>query len=146
MKYNSEDLKPHHGVCAIIKDKQGRILMQDHVKYSFWTIPVGKTTNNQTPEEALIQEVQEECGITPTKFRELTTKSYSYTRNSVEVHLTTHLFDIQEYTGKIINNEPHKHKEQKFLTVEEIMKLPYISDSTVLYLETIGLVREAKLG
>ena len=33
--YNSEDLFDHHGVSAVIKNKDGEVLMQEHVKYGF---------------------------------------------------------------------------------------------------------------
>ena len=42
IKYNDEDIVSHHAVVAMIKDDSGKILMQKHVKYGFWTVPVGK--------------------------------------------------------------------------------------------------------
>ena len=41
VNYNMEDIVSHHGVAAVVKDRRGKILMQEHVKYGFWTIPVG---------------------------------------------------------------------------------------------------------
>ncbi len=61
INYNAEDLIDHHAVSAVIKDKDGRILMQEHVKYGFWTVPIGKVAVNQTLEEGLKQEIFEEC-------------------------------------------------------------------------------------
>ena len=57
VNYTKEDKKDHIGISAIIynKDKTS-ILMQDHVKYSFWTIPVGKALDNQSAVDALKME------------------------------------------------------------------------------------------
>lgn len=45
--YTPEDIVNHHAVAAIIKNAAGEILMQEHVKYGFWTLPVGKVKDGQ---------------------------------------------------------------------------------------------------
>jgi len=35
INYNESDLSDHKGVSAVIKNPEGEILMQDHVKYGF---------------------------------------------------------------------------------------------------------------
>ena len=42
INYSEEDLRDHDAIGAVVKDSKGRILVQDHVTYGFWTIPVGK--------------------------------------------------------------------------------------------------------
>jgi len=145
IKYNKEDLADHYGVCAVIKDSQGRILMQNHVKYGFWTIPVGKVDFGKNIEEGLKQEIFEECGLVIEKMKELVAKDYEYERNGKKVRVLAHLFEIIKYSGQIQNKEPQKHKEQKFVALEEIKKLPHLSDLTLLYLSIMGFNREAKL-
>jgi len=145
VKYNSEDIISHHGVAAIIKNSKGEILMQEHVKYGFWTIPVGKVKLGQNVEEGLKEELLEECNILITEFNELIVRNYSYNRDGNNVHVISHLFDIRSYNGEIKNNEPQKHKQQKFVSISEIKKLPYLSDLTLLYLELLGFKREAKI-
>lgn len=39
VKYNIEDMVDHDSVFAVIKDSGGRILFQEHIKYSHRTIP-----------------------------------------------------------------------------------------------------------
>ena len=143
--YTAEDLENHDAVAAVIKDSQGNILVQDHVKFGFWTIPIGKAKPGQTPEEGLRQELKEECGINVVEFRKIGTKVKEYERNGKIVKLTVHLYDVHSYRGKIENKEPTKHRTQKFMTVQEIMKLPYLSDSIILYLQHIGHPRQAQL-
>ncbi|MEK6856152.1 MAG: NUDIX hydrolase [Nanoarchaeota archaeon] len=144
-KYNQEDLIDHHGVSAIIKDDKGKILMQEHVKYGFWTIPVGKVMQNQDVKEGLKQEVFEECNIKVLECKEIFYKLYEYIRNGKNVKVYTHLFEITKYSGEVKNKEPHKHKKQLFMEIKDIMKLPYLSDTSLLYLETIGLKRSSHL-
>ncbi len=143
--YNHEDLVDHNGIAAVIKDNSGRILMQLHVKFGFWTIPVGKVDLRDSIEYGLKKEVLEECGITIQDYKEITSKNFVYDRRGKNVQLTSYLFEIKRYSGIIQNKEPHKHTRQEFLTLEQIKVLPYLSDMTLLYLETLGFRRDAKL-
>ena len=145
INYSEEDLRDHDAIGAVIKDSKGRILVQDHVKYGFWTIPVGKAKQGQSPEDALKQELLEECGISARKFKKIAEKDYVYLRGVKNVRLISHIFEITEYSGNIKNMEPHKHKSQEFKSVEEITKLQYLSDATILYLKTIGIERTNRI-
>lgn len=145
IKYNSEDVVDHHGVSAVIKNEEGEILMQEHVKYGFWTLPVGKVKENQDVEEGLKQELYEECDIVVENFRELIKRDYFYERNGNNIKVISHLFEILKYAGEIKNKEPQKHKQQIFISLEKIKRLPYLSDMALLYLERLGFKREAKI-
>jgi len=145
IKYNEEDLKDHHAVAAIIKNKKGDILMESHLKYGFWTIPIGKAKETQLDEEAIKEEVFEECNLTIAKLREIASKEYNYIRDGKNVKVVLHIFEALDYTGKLENKEPHKHREVKFLSLKEIKNVPYLSDSTLLYLETLGIKRKPRL-
>ena len=145
INYNQKDLLDHHAIGAVIKNKKGRILMQEHIKSGFWTIPGGKVEENQSVEEGLKQEVLEECNLIVEDFKELINKKYSYNRNGKNVKVWNHVFEISKYKGTLRNNEPHKHRKQIFLSLEKIKKLSYLSDSTLLYLMTLGFKREAHL-
>ena len=140
--YTSEDILNHHGIGAVITNEKGEILMQDHVKYSFWTIPIGKTKQGQNLQEALKEELFEECNIVIKQWKEIATKEYDYMRNGKEVHVLGHVFAILSYTGKIENKEPYKHKTQLFMSIEKIQQLPKISDLTLLWLESESIKRE----
>jgi 8-oxo-dGTP pyrophosphatase MutT (NUDIX family) len=142
IKYTSEDLKDHYGIAAIITDRQGRILMQDHVKYGFWTIPVGKVDLDKDIVEGLKQEVFEETNLVVENCKEIGTKLFIYSRNGREVKVHTHMFEITSYSGELENKEPHKHKQQLFMSIEEISKLPFISDITLWFLSMNRIVRK----
>jgi len=145
ISYNDEDLVHHEGIAAVIKNKKGQILMQDHVKYGFWTLPVGKTKYEKDIVSGLKEELLEECGIIVKDFKELAKRKYIYTRNRRRVIVNLHLFEITKYSGIVKNKEPHKHREQKFMSLEEIKRLPYLSDATLMYLETLNLKRKARI-
>lgn len=143
--YTKEDLLDHHAVARVIKDKLGRVLMQEHVKFGFWTIPIGKASNNQTPVEGVTMEIFEECNLKIKELKEIAHKEMVYERDGRNVKVSTHIFEVLDYSGKLENKEPHKHKQQKFVSVEEIKDIPYLSDSTVMFLETLGIKRCAKI-
>ncbi len=143
--YTSEDLKNHYWIAAVIKDNDWKILLQEHVKYWFWTLPSGKVLPTQTIEEWLKQEIFEECGIQIQAYKELIQKDFVYNRKGITVVVKSHIFEITEYTGEIENKEPNKHKQQKFFTVDEILWLPYLSDLSLLRLQHLGLYRLPKI-
>lgn len=140
--YTAEDLHHHDALGAVIQNKDEEILMQEHVKYGFWTIPIGKVKEGQHLADALREELFEECDIVVERWKEIVAKDYNYTRNEQHVKVSGHLFEILAYNGTIKNKEPHKHTKQIFMSIEKIKQLPHISDLTLLYLETIGIQRE----
>lgn len=62
-------LRSIHVVAGIITDARGRILLSRRTEgrdlAGRWEFPGGKREPGETPEEALIRELQEELGITP---------------------------------------------------------------------------------
>jgi len=136
-KYNAEDMTNHRSIGAVIKDKSGRILIQYHNKLGFWTIPVGKVLPNQSIMDGLKQEVREECNISILKAKEIANKLFHRNRDGIDISIDMHLFEVLKYSGTIRNNEPHKHKSQDFMTIEELKRKKDISDTTKIYLEYI---------
>jgi ADP-ribose pyrophosphatase YjhB (NUDIX family) len=145
VEYTGEDLADHHGVSAIISDGQGNILMQEHVKYGFWTIPIGKVAIREDVVEGIRQEVLEECGITAEKIVEVMHREFFYERGGRKQKIITYLFAIMTYSGTPTNKEPLKHRQQIFMSVDDIQKLSYLSDATVLFLESLGIHRKSHL-
>ena len=39
------------------------------------------------------------------------------------------MYEVISYTGTIKNNEPHKHRELKFMTLEELNNQPHVPDA-----------------
>jgi ADP-ribose pyrophosphatase YjhB (NUDIX family) len=145
INYNQEDVKDHHGIAAVIKNERGEVLVQEHVKYGFWTIPVGKAKEDQSVLDGLKQEILEECNLIIEDCHELIVKDYFYEREGKNVKVISHLFEVLKYSGEIKNLEPQKHKQQKFMPMDELVQLHYLSDLTLLYLNCLGIEREARL-
>ena len=141
ISYTPEDLHDHHGVGAVITNENGEILMQEHVKFGFWTIPVGKVKKGQDIQQGLAQELLEECNIIVENCQEIATKDFKYIRNEKHVTVLGHIFTVLRYSGTIKNKEPHKHKQQLFMSIRKIQTLPVLSDLTLLYLEHNGIHR-----
>lgn len=145
IKYNNEDVVDHDGVAAVIKNVAGEVLVQEHVKYGFWTIPVGKVKTGQDVQGGLKEEILEECNLNILESKEICVKDYFYERDGRSVKVISHLFEVQKYSGEMKNNEPHKHRQQIFMPINKIMELPYLSDLTLLYLNQLGFSRQACL-
>jgi hypothetical protein len=89
--------------------------------------------------------MMEECNLQIEEYREVITKDLFYKRNGNDVKVVSHVFEVLKYSGEMKNMEPLKHKQQLFLSIEDIKNLPYISDVTQLYLERLGFKREVKI-
>ncbi|MCK4554633.1 NUDIX domain-containing protein, partial [Candidatus Parcubacteria bacterium] len=64
-KYKSSKFKiMHTSVGAIIKNKEGKILMIDRAAFPYgWACPAGHVDENETPEQALVREIKEEVNL-----------------------------------------------------------------------------------
>lgn len=86
--------------CALI-DTDGRILLAQRPEgknlAGLWEFPGGKVESGETPEDALIRELQEEIGITTKHacLAPLTFASYSYEK----FHLLMPLYICRRYEG-----------------------------------------------
>ena len=64
---------------AVVIDDQSRILMVNHVepgKGSFWCLPGGGVETGETPEQAVVRELLEECRVETRIRRKLATVAY----------------------------------------------------------------------
>lgn len=134
--YNQADLRDHEGISALVKNEEGKILMFFHNKIQKWTIPVGKVDEGETPYESLVKEIAEEVDLTITSAELKEEFIQHFVREGKNVEIKQHLYDIK-YIGEPKNNEPHKHRDLKFMSKEEIIKLPVISDATEIALKHI---------
>lgn len=145
INYNEEDLEDHHAVAAIIKNNKNEILMQDHIKYGFWTIPIGKAKNNESPMSGIKNEVFEECNLKIIDPKEIILNDSMDIRNGEKVRVILHIYEIKNYSGNLMNKESEKHKEIKFISLEKIKKLSYLSNATIIYLKYLGINRKTRI-
>jgi len=131
---NDEDVKDHSAIGASI-EKDGKILVFKHVKYGWWTIPIGKVKDGEKIEATLHDEILEELGIEILEYKKLGDFTKTYDRGSgIKTKIDMNIFRITNYQGRIKNKEPDKHTDLCWLTPEEILKTGCVSDATLYYI------------
>ena len=106
-------------VAVIIRNQDGKILVQDHVKYNFLTCPVGAVEHGELHSDAMIRELKEELDIEAGEMTLLLTGNIRCGDSWVD----THIFELQTYRGEITNKEPHKHRSLMWYSKEELNAL-----------------------
>lgn len=92
--------------CALI-DGQGRVLISQRPEgkplAGLWEFPGGKIEDGETPERALIREIDEELGVSiaPRDLKPLTFSSYSYP----DFHLCMPIFGCWCWQGEVSPRE-----------------------------------------
>lgn len=118
---NKYDLEDHHAIGVAIF-KNNKILVMYHNKFDILTIPVGKAKYNQSPIEGAIEEVKEETNININEedLIEIDCFELNEIRNGIKVRTINHLYIAKEWSGKVKNMEPNKHKYIKWMAIDEI--------------------------
>jgi 8-oxo-dGTP diphosphatase len=88
---------------------------------SVWDMLGGHCEPGETPERALIRELQEEVGITPTAWRLL--GSYDVPAAGAAPRATLHVYAVSLWTGTPRNRQPEEHDEVAWFAVEEACRL-----------------------
>ena len=129
-------------IAGVIKNEKGEILLENHVKTNAWTLPGGKLDKDEDRTRGLVRELFEELGILAYRYSVLGHKlienrEYPHgSGNFSDFEIT--IYSIDDYKGDIVNKEPQKHLELRYVKVEDIHKLERISGVLEFYLETIG--------
>lgn len=111
---------------AIIRDDQGRILLQRRSDYGDWGLPGGGMNAGETVEETMIREINEETGLEVTHYELYTVYSgsrmkYKYPDGN-EVVFVMFIFNAKaDLAGKIAEDNKtliYTDKEQESLQLE----------------------------
>ena len=122
IQYTEEDLQDFQAIGSVfIKDK--KILMMDHVKFNFWTVPIGKVPKGKTVTQGLKQEMKEELNVNVIKQKQLVIWKRTFNWRGKKIKTENFLFLIEDYKGHIKNNEPKKHRSIKYMSIAEIKKV-----------------------
>jgi len=88
---------PVSAAGGLVKNTNGEFLLIE--RNDVWDLPKGKVEANETPKEAALREVSEECGINGlTIISELGTTLHTYTRDNKKYLKQTHWFEMV-YSG-----------------------------------------------
>ncbi len=88
------------GIVTHKKGAETFVLLVHRTHHGDWTFPKGHIDVGETPEQAAIREIQEECGITTTVNSKLPSLSYPTSTNPPEM-VTCHMFLLQPQSTEL---------------------------------------------
>lgn len=138
LNFTQEDLNTKDAIWVVIYDSLWRILIQDHVKLDFFTIPIWKVNAWEDPDEVMIKEVLDETNLIVRDYRKLIEKDWEYDYNWITVRLRNHIYEVLLWEWNLVNKEPNKHRSMNFLSISDIKKLSKISDATKIFLSILS--------
>lgn len=125
--------------AAVLVDPDGRVLIgsrpEGKAYAGWWEFPGGKLEKDETPEWALVRELNEELGITtkPTCLSPLTFVSYTYA--DLGLHILMPVYVCRHWQGMM---QPREGQELRWIRVSELGQyrfvpgsvpiLPYVQD------------------
>ena len=131
------------GICAIIRNKENKILIENHVKLQGLSLPGGKCERGEGPLYAILRELREELGIDVATAYQIDRHYFPdipYPKKDNKfADFDEYLFKVEAYNGKIENKEPKKHTELLWLSREELEERNDLSDILADYLKR-GLI------
>ena len=130
----------YRAICAVIRNEENKILVEDHVKIGGLCLPGGKNEAGEDDETALKRELKEELGI-DTESVDFSKRIYfhdiPYPVGTGEVvDFDQYFFIVNSFTGTRENKEPEKHKELLWLSEEELLSKDNVSTILREYLTT----------
>jgi 8-oxo-dGTP diphosphatase len=119
----------HHIVAAVIVQAD-RILLgrrtPDRAFYpNVWDVFGGHMEPGEERDQTLVRELQEELGITPTKWMELETITESVPENndSPAYDLIVYFYCVPSWLGTPVNLQPHEHTTIQWFSYAEAIQL-----------------------
>ena len=92
-------MKKVYVAVGLVFDEQGKILIAKRPKGKYmagiWEFPGGKLEQGETPEEALVRELNEEVDILPSSFEPFTQVDYTYKEQRVFLEV----YRVSAYSG-----------------------------------------------
>ena len=116
-------------VAALIVESQMILLGQRSPTRAFypnvWDVFGGHVEAGEQPQQTLVRELQEELGITPTKwtFLETIVASIPEQRGVQPYQLYLHLYLVTAWSGTPVNRQIHEHASIQWFTLAQAMQL-----------------------
>ena len=119
-------------VCAgalllSVRDGSARILLGKRTPHrafypGVWDVPGGHCETGETPAQALVRELKEELGVTPTAWRP--PETFRSPLAGCDEVLVLHLYVVTGWAGTPHNRAPEEHTEIAWFSVAKACRLP----------------------
>jgi mutator protein MutT len=125
--------KPVVTAGALMMNDEGRFLLGLRASWKpawpdHWDVVGGRVEAGETPEEAMVREVQEETGVTPTSFRWLA--RFPERRPDLNGEGLHHIYLVKSWEGGEPRNICDEHSDLRWFLPEEIAAIPNLVDDS----------------
>lgn len=107
----------HDGEGNYVIHRRGVNCRDEH---GTWDFGGGGVKHGETLEEALVREIQEEFGVVPLEYQYLGYDEKFREHNGVPTHWIGFRYIALVNRSKVINNEPDKHDELRWVTIDNL--------------------------
>ncbi len=116
----ASSIKIVNAAVGILQQQSGEVLLAERPVGKpwpgYWEFPGGKIETGETPEVALIRELQEELGVTCQKMRPWLTRTFDYPEHydedgkltSAAKRVSLHFFIVTQWQGEPVGLEQQK--------------------------------------
>ena len=131
--------------CAIIEGKEHEILLiyeGDMPYHKWWVLPGGYVRPDETIEQAVVREIEEETGLKITAIKLVGIYEDFLSEKDEPIHHIIVAYKTEVIGGRIIFSQ--EATAYKWLSLEEALSSPEISDVFKRILEDFGKKQSAK--
>ncbi|HEX3269726.1 MAG TPA: NUDIX hydrolase [Ktedonobacterales bacterium] len=112
-------------ISAGLLCRQGRFLLgkrstRRKAYPGVWDLPGGHVEAGEAVEQALVRELREELGVTPTEWRKFAVLHEPAMEDESPCILCFHLFLVTEWSGDPYNRQPDEHETIAWFTLDDV--------------------------